>query len=734
MDSLQKSLLKGLFLALCLTSAPIILYGQLSPVDQPEINFDYSVEERATIDSLEAFIEDLLMKNRLTDAHEWSHKGLRMARKIGYREGEFRVALQMASQFLDRNMIDSTLYYSEFALEIADSDYEQKQALNSLANGYAKSGRSIIAIDLYEQVLSIADSLRSDQYTVGVMMNLATAYALLGENNEALQYYLEALDRSEEMENYEFIALITNNLGQRFSEMENAEQSEFYLKRSLDVSEEHQIISNLVRVHLNLGNLYLDLERFDEAEESYQTALNYHQSSGNEPGKIQVLYNLGRLFAAKSEYSTAREHFENALESSQKINLQLGLYYSTSGLGDLEKTRGNYERAIEWYLETLELSDQFDNQSHKLSAYNNIYQVYKQSGNNSQALEWLERHNELNEEIRSTEKDRITAQYETKFNLRQAEQEKQIIQAQQEQQQAELEQQRWIIVTALVGITFLLIAGAVLIRVNRKRKTANLKLIETNESLKQLNRTVQKQKEELERLNNIKTKLFAIIAHDLRAPLSSLQSLLYLLREHDLSEEETHKLTSNLEKNMLENSSMMDNLLGWAKSQMNGINLDKRVFDLKLCVESVLDQFKLQAENKNITLNVDVPENSNIYADYDLMKLVLRNLIANAIKFSYNDTEIRILSEKRDDNTYRVSVSDSGTGIAEENRAKIFTDEYFTSQGTNREKGTGLGLNLCKEYVEKHGGEIWFETEKDGGTTFHFTIAAKMNSEELVNA
>lgn len=109
-----------------------------------------------------------------------------------------------------------------------------------------------------------------------------------------------------------------------------------------------------------------------------------------------------------------------------------------------------------------------------------------------------------------------------------------------------------------------MIVGAVLVQSNQKRKNANLKLTGSNYQLKELNDTVQRQKEELERSNNIKTKLFAIIAHDLRGPLGSLQSLLYLLREHDLSEEEKNKLTTTLEKNMLEDSSMMDNLLGWA--------------------------------------------------------------------------------------------------------------------------------------------------------------------------
>lgn len=162
---------------------------------------------------------------------------------------------------------------------------------------------------------------------------------------------------------------------------------------------------------------------------------------------------------------------------------------------------------------------------------------------------------------------------------------------------------------------------------------------------------------------------------------------------------------------------------------MNGISVNKRSIDLRLCVESVLDQFRLQTQIKNINLAIDVSEDTYIFADYDLMKLVLRNLIANANKFSHADSTIRIGAKQTGEGIFQISVKDYGIGVPKENQARIFTAENFTSQGTNREKGSGLGLNVCKEYVEKHGGTIWFETHADEGTTFHFTVAVDQEKE-----
>lgn len=733
MDFQRKSFLSGLFFALLLSLFPLFSFAQLNTIEL-EPDFDITEETQETVDSIEVYVEDLMRRNQLMKAQEWTDKGIEIAKKIDYRKGEFKLTILKSGQFLNRNMTDSTIFYSEYALDLAESEFEQKQALNSLGNGHAKAGRSIIAIDLYEQVLALADSLQNEHYSVGVLVNLATAYSGMGELDEGLRYFFEALERSEEMQNKEFIALITNNLGDKFNTIGNYDQAEYYLNRSREISEREEILSNLVRVHLNLGNLYKNTGRFNEAEESYNKALDMNSRSGNVPGQIQVVYNMGMMYLEKGDYEGARDHFLRSLAQSREVNLPMGIYYNTNGLGELDLRMGNYSQAISRYEEAIEIAESIDSNPLKLATFKNVHEAYKQAGNSAQALNWLEQVVELNEKIRTTERERISAEFETKFNLRRAEQEKRLAEVQQEQQQTEIEQQRYIIISAFTGITILLIAGAVLILSNRKRKAANLKLSDSNKQLKNLNSKVQEQKEELERLNNIKTKLFAIVAHDLRGPLGSLQSLLYLLREHDLSEEETNKLIMNLEKSMLENSSMMDNLLGWAQSQMNGITVNKRSFDLKFCLESVLDQFKLQAENKNISLAIEVSQDTFIFADYDLMKLVLRNLIANAIKFSHEGSTITIGAEKESESTYKIFVQDRGVGIPKENQPKIFTEEHFTSQGTNREKGSGLGLNLCKEYVEKHGGKIWFETEEGEGTIFFFTIAADQKIEEPVKA
>lgn len=320
------------------------------------------------------------------------------------------------------------------------------------------------------------------------------------------------------------------------------------------------------------------------------------------------------------------------------------------------------------------------------------------------------------------------------FGLNRHNQVNQVVKVRQSQQDLQLQSQHIIIAISIAGFLILVIIAVMIFRTSIERKNTNLRLEEHNKQiedqnakLEKLNKTIKEQNSELEQLDHIKSKMFAIVAHDLRGPMSSLQSLLYLLRDHKLSPDDIGELTTSLEINLQENASTMDNLLAWARSQMSGISLNYRDFTLLEAVNVVKAQARFQAENKGINLLVDVSPQIEVSADYDMLKLILRNLIANAIKFSEPEDRIEITAVMNEDEVI-VTVSDTGMGIRKEDQVKIFAGKYYTSKGTKNEKGSGLGLSLCKEFIEQHGGRIWFESKEGEGTTFFFTIPKLRNS------
>ncbi|PLX16895.1 MAG: hypothetical protein C0599_14500 [Salinivirgaceae bacterium] len=233
-----------------------------------------------------------------------------------------------------------------------------------------------------------------------------------------------------------------------------------------------------------------------------------------------------------------------------------------------------------------------------------------------------------------------------------------------------------------------------------------------------------KREEELEELNHTKDKLFSIISHDLKSPLGSIIGFSELI-EHNFDKYSTDKIKRF--NNLIYTSSksiseILENLLTWSRSQRNKLLYEPDNLNVAYIIEKVINLEEGTAERKHISIINKVPVNQKVYADDKMLMAILRNLVSNAIKFSHENGEI-ILSSSKTGNKLKISVKDSGVGVEKERAKRMFKIvDNSSTKGTAGEEGTGLGLTICKEFVERHGGKIWMESEPDKGATFHFTI------------
>ena len=240
--------------------------------------------------------------------------------------------------------------------------------------------------------------------------------------------------------------------------------------------------------------------------------------------------------------------------------------------------------------------------------------------------------------------------------------------------------------------------------------------------LKTSHEQIRKQTAHIEELSSIKDRLFAIISHDLRGPLKNLYSFLNLLVTERLSQERFYEILPILIRGVSNTTNLVENLLYWSKSQLNGATISKTSFDINTLVQNQISLFENQAAEKKIILTNETLMNTLVNADENMIDLVLRNLVYNAIKFCNSGCQIRVTS-KTLEQFIEISVIDNGVGIATENIDKIFqTKEKFTTLGTDKESGTGLGLLLCKDFIEKNNGTIGVESEVGKGTRFWFTL------------
>lgn len=229
---------------------------------------------------------------------------------------------------------------------------------------------------------------------------------------------------------------------------------------------------------------------------------------------------------------------------------------------------------------------------------------------------------------------------------------------------------------------------------------------------------------ELTHINATKDKVFAIIAHDLRSPFNNILGYTDLLigDYETLNEEQRRKFIAKISESSKGAFELVENLLLWASSQQNSISINKKNLNIKKLVNETLNALTSTAEKKKITININISEKLLVFADEFTMKIIITNLVSNAIKFTHENGRITIDAKQTVDLT-EIHISDNGVGIPPETIPKLFmVDQNISSLGTNNEKGTGLGLVLCKEFIEKNGGSIAVESTLETGTKFMLKI------------
>lgn len=222
-------------------------------------------------------------------------------------------------------------------------------------------------------------------------------------------------------------------------------------------------------------------------------------------------------------------------------------------------------------------------------------------------------------------------------------------------------------------------------------------------------------------LNKLKDRLFSIISHDLRGPLNSINEIMKLLNEGILSEDEFRSVVPRLSKNIGYASGLLENLLFWSKSQLHGEVVKPVHFKVKEVAESILSLYESVINEKELRVVNNIDADCIVYADKDMIQLIIRNLISNAVKFCKRGANIT-LSSQTDGNTSIISFTDTGIGISESDIKKLFEMDTFTTRGTDNERGTGIGLLLCKDFIEKNRGKIWATSELSTGSKFYFQI------------
>jgi signal transduction histidine kinase len=467
----------------------------------------------------------------------------------------------------------------------------------------------------------------------------------------------------------------------------------------------------------NLANLHETLREYPKALEYQKKALALRRSIGDKLMEGFLLNEIGEVYQQMNNQERALANFNAALEVYQHIDEKEGIADSHNNIGVLNYQQNNFKEAIANFVLALPAGLTSQNDRPVQKSYEYLSLVYKEQEDFKQALEYKELLISLNEFQKKEINEQMLLERQSMYVVGKNEDQILKLESIRKERERELAEQKRIqlFLYAFIGLGVIVVVLILYLYLLKRR---------SNQQLKTINAKVAAQNIELQNLNATKDKFFSIIGHDLKGPLNSLTSFSNLLINYfdSLSKEEIQSLAKDLDKSLKNLYSLLNNLLEWARSQTGAIDFATEQFDISVVLHENHELLNAQANNKQITI---LHENSvplNVIAHKQSITTVVRNLISNSIKFTPEGGAIR-LSAIQMNTEIIVSITDNGVGMSTEVIDKLFRfDAKHSTMGTANEKGTGLGLILCKDFVEKNGGRLWVTSEEGKGSVFYFTL------------
>lgn len=544
-------------------------------------------------------------------------------------------------------------------------------------NGYDKK-----ALATYYKSKLIFESLKDTLNMAIVNKEIATSLYASGQSGEAIQLYDESLTVFTKLKDQRQIANINNSLG-------------------------------LVQ---------LDQRKYDIAEASFNKALALSIEIRHQYGEKKAYYNLGLLEEKRNNFARSEEYYLKSLAIDRLLNDKFGAALNHLQLASIHQQQGRSDASITDAKEAY-------SSAYVVSAYNlmknasaRVIDVYRQKNDILRASEWQDSLvNVLNMQI-ANEKEYALNFIEVikNQNAKNTNAEKDL------EKQKQVQKEQLLIITVGTFILIIVAVLAVLALVNYQRqrffgkelKQKNEIIEKNSASLDQLNKEISHQNLLLEEDNKTKNKLLSIISHDLRTPLVNTKGVLNLVNQGMVPPEEADRLLQLLETQYLGTTSLLDNLLFWIKGQMDGKEDDKVKVGLHQLIKVLEEEHRMPLMKKKITLRNLVDRDLAIVTEKEMIRIVCRNLISNAIKFTNENGTIDITSRLGDDHCLYLAVKDNGIGMTKEAIEKVNAKQYYNTTGTSYEKGSGFGLMLCRDLISKAGGELIVESEPGKGSTF----------------
>lgn len=547
-------------------------------------------------------------------------------------------------------------------------------AYKNIGLGYLGTNANPMALVYFDKSLNIYKKLNDKVNCTRILNNIGYYYGRINDHKQERSYLLQALNGVNGLHKFLIETTILGNLGNSFEAANQPDSALKYYLQAFDAQTKAKAINSNITPYSNLASAYLKLKKYDQSLFYCGKVLGMIKTTHTWPPKdIAAIYlTVGQLNFQLKKYAQSRQYFDQSL--------------------DIGRRTGNSETISE--------------------VYHGYYLLDSVKGNYLQALTLYQHYVRLNDSLINANKSHIVSLYEVKFDLQKQAAENERLKIEQEKNQTIINHQHTAEVILVVGLIIIAIGLISLVRINNRVKEQSALIL--------------KQNKVLENNNLVKDKLFSVISHDLRNPFTQVIGLLSLWEAGEMKQEEMWEMTPLVKNRIVQTLNLLDNLLIWSNSQLQGFNFKPLPFNLEGVVNENIQTFEGLIAQKKLKVVNAVKPGTIVYADSEMIKVVLRNLISNAVKFTPANGSICIKSSIENDELI-IAVEDTGIGITEQDQVKIFSFTSHTTLGTDKEKGTGIGLKICKDFIEFSKGRIWMESKVNEGSKFYVSIPNSIN-------
>lgn len=653
--------MKKFALHLCCLLLPIVLCGQ--PKVSELITHLDTEKNDSTRGELYREILRVYSRKNLDSVKYFADKGLAYFRQKKYRLGEAFITEQLS--VIDQNQ-----------------------------------GRMDIAKQRTEYALSIYRDLNYRPGIASAIGNLGALEANNGDYEKAIKYLIESLKLEDTVGNEDVKLTGYMNIVTIYMQTNDTANTRKYLDIASAIARKLPLSDKILGLYNMVGVQYALTGNNDKAIETFMHNLELSDHPNFIMAHVECLTYIGQFYLENGQPDKALSYLKEGLALARKNNLPELAANILQEMAVIIK-ENDPATAAKLLNEALEMAVQMGNKNFIVTVYEHLTEVYKQLGKYKEALEVTQKRQKVTDSLLSTNKSTEINGLLTTYELERSNSKLKDLEVMHIKRTA----QRNLYLGILLGVGGLFI----------------ILFVFTRRSV-MLNRKLRAQEAALQQLNGMKDKLFSIIAHDLRGPVARIPVILDIYEDPETPADERQFLLDNMRTHTKELIDMLEKLLLWGQSLVKGIILQKETVNVNMYVKQDLALKKLALDEKGITVTDNVHDGLNVQADATHYDFIVRNLITNAIKYSHDGGKIEIdASTTRKPGYVVISVKDDGTGIAPDMLSRIFTP-VNSIPGTANEKGTGIGLMLCREFATLNGGDMWVESEPGKGATFFLAL------------